>query len=276
VLHHLVDPDAGLRALRSVLGAEGVMYLMLYAPYGRTGVSMLQDYCRRIGVETTRQEISDLTQVLRMMPQHHPLVSMMRGSRDGLDANALVDALLNPRDRTYSVPQLFDFLERNDLRFARWYWQAAYSPYCGAIAETPHASRLAALSERDQFAQMELWRGLISNHDFIVQGRDAKNEVSFHGEEYLRYVAIRRAWTICVQNQQIPPGAAGVLLNQTHVFDDLFLPVNEVEKQMFEAIDGRRNVSEIVEAVKYSSPHARDFFEKLWWYDQAVFDISRA
>ena len=276
VLHHLVDPDAGLRALRSVLGAEGVMYLMLYAPYGRTGVSMLQDYCRRLGVETTRQEISDLTQVLRMMPQHHPLVSMMRGSRDGLDANALVDALLNPRDRTYSVPQLFDFLERNDLQFARWYWQAAYSPYCGAIAETPHASRLAALSERDQFAQMELWRGLISNHDFIVQGRDPKNAVSFHGEEYLRYVPVRRAWTICVQNGQIPPGAAGVLLNQTHVFDDLFLPVNEVEKQMFEAIDGRRNVSEIVEAVKYSSPHARDFFEKLWWYDQAVFDISRA
>ena len=137
-------------------------------------------------------------------------------------------------------------------------------------------SRFAALSERDQCAQMELWRGLISNHDFIVQGRDPKNAVSFHGEEYLRYVPVRRAWTICVQNQQIPPGAAGVLLNQTHVFDDLFLPVNEVEKQMFEAIDGRRNVSEIVEAVKYSSPHARDFFEKLWWYDQAVFDISRA
>ena len=276
VLHHLVDPDAGLRALRSVLGTEGVMYLMLYAPYGRTGVSMLQDYCRRLGVETTRQEISDLTQVLRMMPQHHPLVSMMRGSRDGLDANALVDALLNPRDRTYSVPQLFDFLERNDLQFARWYWQAAYSPYCGAIAETPHASRLAALSERDQFAQMELWRGLISNHDFIVQGRDPKNAVSFHGEEYLRYVPIRRAWTICVQNGQIPPGAAGVLLNQTHVFDDLCLPVNEVEKQMYEAIDGQRSISEIVEAVKHSSPHARDFFEKLWWYDQAVFDISRA
>ena len=124
---------------------------------------------------------------------------------------------------------------------------------------------------------MELWRGLISNHDFIVQGSDAKGDrkVNFDGEEYLRYVPVRRAWTICVQNQQIPPGAAGVLLNQTHVFDDLFLPVNELEKQMYEAIDGQRNISEIVEAVKYSSPHARSFFEKLWWYDQAVFDISR-
>ena len=46
VLHHLADPDAGLRALRSVLKPEGAMYLMVYAPYGRTGVYMLQDYCR--------------------------------------------------------------------------------------------------------------------------------------------------------------------------------------------------------------------------------------
>jgi len=273
VLHHLADPDAGLRALRPLLGAEGVMYLMLYAPYGRAGVYMLRDYCHRLGVETTPQEINDLTQVLRMIPQHHPLLSMMRGAREGLDARAMVDALLNPRDRTYSVPQLFDFVERNDLQFARWYWQAAYSPRCGAIADTPHASRLTALSERDQFTQMELWRGLMNNHDFIVQGSDAK-KVTFDGDDYLHYVPVRRAWTICVE-KQVPPGAAGVLLNQTHMFDDLFLPVNEIEKQMYNAIDGQRNISEIVEAVKYSSPLARDFFEKLWWYDQAVFDISR-
>ena len=94
------------------------------------------------------------------------------------------------------------------------------------------------------------------------------------GESYLQYVPIRRTWTMCTQDD-LPPGAAGVVLNRTHLFDDLFLPINETEKQMYEAIDGRRNVSEIVETVKYSSPYARDFFEKLWWYDQVVFDLSR-
>ena len=276
VLHHLIDPDAGLRALKSVLNDDGVMYLMLYAPYGRTGVAMLQDYCRRLGVGTTPEEIDDLIASLKSLSQYHPLVLMMRGSRDGLDTNNLVDALLNPRDRTYSVPQIYEFVERNDLKFARWYWQAPYSPQCGAIAETPHAPRLAALSERDQYTQMELWRGLMTNHDFLVYHDNAKNNVkiSFDGEQYLRYVPIRRAWTKCVSDQ-VPPGAAGLLLNQTHMFDDLFLPVNEQEKQMYEAIDGRRNIAEIVEMVKYSSPLARDFFEKLWWYDQAVFNLSR-
>jgi SAM-dependent methyltransferase len=277
VLHHLVDPDAGLRALKSVLADEGVMYLMLYAPYGRTGVHMIQDYCRRLGVGTSPEEINDLTRTLSLLSQYHPLVLMMHGSREGLDANALVDSVLNPRDRTYSVPQLFEFVERNDLNFARWYWQAPYLPQCGAISDTPHTSRLAALPEREQYTQMELWRGMMTNHDFLVRGSEGKNDgkVRFDDEQHLRYVPIRRAWTRCVE-EQISPGAAGMLLNQTHLFNDLFLPIGEHDKHVYDAIDGHRSISEIVEAVNGALPHARDFFEKLWWYDQVVFDTSQA
>src|SRR3954462_10097158 len=48
VLHHLGDPDMGLKALRSVLKPNGAMQLMVYAPYGRTGIYMLQEFCKRI------------------------------------------------------------------------------------------------------------------------------------------------------------------------------------------------------------------------------------
>ena len=122
------------------------------------------------------------------------------------------------------MPQLFDFIERNDLRLGRWYWQAAYLPQCGSIATTPHANRLAALPEREQYMAMELWRGLMTNHDFVVHRSDVNNDglkVRFDDEQYLRYVPIRRPWTICVQ-ERLPPGAAGVLLNQTHLFQDLY------------------------------------------------------
>src|ERR1700722_17892778 len=49
VLHHLEAPDAGLKALRAVLKPSGAMQIMVYAPYGRAGIYMLQDFCRRIG-----------------------------------------------------------------------------------------------------------------------------------------------------------------------------------------------------------------------------------
>src|SRR5262245_57210715 len=145
VLHHLADPDAGLRALRKVLKPDGAMYLMVYAPYGRTGVYMLQEYCRRLGIGTSDREIHDLVATLESLPQHHLLVALLRGSRDARNADALADVLLNPRDRSYSVPQLLDCINRHDLVFERWYWQAPYLSQCGAIAATPHAKTLAAL-----------------------------------------------------------------------------------------------------------------------------------
>jgi hypothetical protein len=121
---------------------------------------------------------------------------------------------------------------------------------------------------------MELWRGLMSNHSVAAHRSDSngdKSRVHFDDEEYLRYVPIRLPWTTCIQDR-IPPGAAGVLVNQTHVFSDLFVAMNADEKLMYDAIDGRRSVSEIVDKVE----GARDFFQKLWWYDQVVFDTSKA
>jgi SAM-dependent methyltransferase len=281
VLHHLADPDAGLRALRSVLRRDGAMYLMVYAPYGRTGVYMMQEYCRMLGVGKSDEEMRDLIAALRMLPQHHPLIATQGGSREFQISEALIDALLNPRDRAYSVPQLFDLLDGSELTLGRWYWQAAYLPQCGFIARTPHGERLAALPEREQYAAMELWRGWMSNHSVVVHRNDAdrdRSKVRFDDDgEYLRYVPVRMPSTRLVE-QSLPPGAAGVLVNQTHVFSDLYLIINPLEKQIFEAIDGQRTVTEVVESVNEDPAMAdvREFFEKLWLHDQVVFDISKA
>jgi SAM-dependent methyltransferase len=277
VLHHLADPDAGLRELRSVLRPEGAMNLMVYAPYGRTGVYMMQEYCRRLGVGTSKEEIDDLTVALKLLPQHHPLFATIRGSRDSLNAEALVDALLHPRDRAYSVPELLDFIERNELTLGRWHWQAPYLPQCGLIAEAHHASRLLTLPEREQYMAMELWRGLMTIHSLVVHRSDVNNDglkVRFDDERYLRYVPIRLPWTICAQ-EDLPAGVSAILFNQTHVFDDLMLFIDAREKRMFEAIDGRRTISEILDNVKEKDTSPL-LFEKLWWYDQVVFDTSKA
>ena len=147
VLHHLADPDAGLAALRSVLKPDGAMHLMVYAPYGRAGIYMLQEFCRRIGIRATDEGIDDLITVLRALPPGHPMETVMREAPDFQQEAALADALLHPQDRAYSVPQLFDFLEAGQLTFGRWVKQAPYSPYCGVMARLPQASRIAELPQ---------------------------------------------------------------------------------------------------------------------------------
>ena len=118
VLHHLADPDAGLKALRGVLKPDGAMHLMVYAPYGRTGIYMLQEFCRRIGIQATDEEIRDLIAALKALPPGHPLENLLREAPDFRQEAALADALLHPQDRAYSVPQLFDFIDRGrtDIR----------------------------------------------------------------------------------------------------------------------------------------------------------------
>ena len=112
VLHHLADPDAGLRALRDMLKPDGAMHLMVYAPYGRAGIYLLQEFCRRIGIQATDEEIRDLITALGALPPGHPLENLLREAPDFREEAALADALLHPQDRAYSVPQLFDFIKR--------------------------------------------------------------------------------------------------------------------------------------------------------------------
>ena len=283
VLHHLEDPDSGLSALRAVLRPDSAMHVMVYAPYGRTGVYMLQDFCRRIGVQASDVNIRDLVIALSMMPPGHPLQILLREAPDFRQEAALADAILHPQDRAYSVPQLFDFIERAGLTFGRWMKQASYSPQCGAVAQIPQASRIAQLPLAEQYAAVELFRGTMVRHSMVVYRSDCPTglqPISFAGDTWHRYVPIRMPDTICVQ-ERLPPGAAGVLINRSHTYRDLLMTINQNEKCWLDAIDGNRCIREILED---SSPlsqrtptieDARAFFQRLWWYDQVVFDASR-
>ncbi len=104
VLHHLADPDAGLRALREVLSPTGALHLMVYAPYGRAGVYLLQDYCRRLGIRPTASEIGDLVASLASLPPDHPLAPLLRSSPDFREPAGMADALLHPQDRVLFGP----------------------------------------------------------------------------------------------------------------------------------------------------------------------------
>jgi len=277
VLHHLADPDTGLHALRSVLKPEGVVYLMVYAPYGRAGVYLLQDYCRRLGIGTSDEAIDELMSVIRALPQQHPLWALLRGSRDAANADALADALLNPRDRSYSVPQLLDFIDRSGLTFSRWFTQAPYLPQCGAIAATAHAGRLQGLPERERYAAMELWRGTFASHTVVLCRNDAGAEharVTFDGDRWSGFVPIRLPGVVCVR-ERVPAGATAVLLSRYHTHPDLIVPVAADEERMIDAIDGRRSLGEIVRMTGGDPARSRAFFEKLFWYDQIVFDVSQ-
>jgi len=273
VLHHLADPETGLRALRDVLAPDGAMHLMVYAPYGRTGVYMLQEYCRRLGIGSTAEDIRELALSLRELPPQHPLRPLL-ALPDFQDKAGLADALLNPQDRAYSVPQVFEFLASAGLEFGRWIRQAPYLPHCGTQVQSPHRARLAALPEAEQYAALELFRGCMVTHSFVAypSGRAKAHGISFAGDSWLGYVPVRVPDTVMLE-ERIPDTAAAVLINPGHTFTDLYLPIDAPQKALFDAIDGRRSIGEIAPDAA-SRAIAAVLFERLWHYDQVVFDSS--
>jgi hypothetical protein len=256
------------------------MRLMVYAPYGRAGIYMMQEYCRLLQIRASRKDLQSLRATLDALPADHPIAGVLRRAKDFRNPDAMADALLHPQDRAYSVPQLYDWLDRCGMSFGRWIEQAPYLAHCGALAKSSHAARLSALHARQQHAAAELFRGTMFSHSFIAY-RDDRPEpsqpVAFDDDRWREFVPIALPWTVRVRDR-LPPGSVAVLINPSHTFSDLICLIDSFEDRLLGAIDGKRSLAEIVTSkARHGDDERRalGFFERLWRYDQIVFDASR-
>jgi SAM-dependent methyltransferase len=277
VLHHLPDPARGLRALREVLVPEGYMHLMVYAPSGRAGIYLLQDYCRRLGIEPTSKDISTLMESLQFLPHDHPLRQLLERSPDFRKEASIADALLNPLDQPFSVDQFMAFLEAGGLQFSRWVRQAEYSPRCGLFRNSPHRGILDQLPELEQYAAVELFRGNLLRHSAVAYRNDSakrRQPSSIRLSEWESYIPLHAPDTVRVR-EKLPEGASAVLINPAHSQTDIYLPISAAQERIVDAIDNRRSVAEI--AHKNGNLNAvLELIELLWWHDLIVFDASGA
>ncbi|MFK8023534.1 MAG: class I SAM-dependent methyltransferase [Ilumatobacter sp.] len=266
VLHHLDHPATGLGALASVLAPHGALDLMVYASYGRMGVAMIQEYCRMLAVSIDSTDIADLVTSLRELPIGHPIGHLLRNTPDFSDDDALADALLNPREQSYSVPELLDLLASADLRFGRWVRQAPYRPQCGVMTDLPHGERIGTLPLVEQYAALELFRGTMLRHSLIAHR--ASDSGAARGGEFdvsPRDVPFRTPTSTAI-TEKLPRGVSAALLNRAHTYPDLVLFASADELRWFEQIDGSRSVGDITDDI--------GFFERLWQHDLIVLDAS--
>ena len=118
VLHHMADPQAGLDALKSVLHPKGAIALMVYAQYGRSGIYQMQELLRRIHVneDDPQKKVSNTRALLKGLPEGN-WYNFNSGLWD-LELKTdigLYDLLLHPQDRAYTVPELYEYVEKSGL-----------------------------------------------------------------------------------------------------------------------------------------------------------------
>ncbi len=179
VLHHLADPDLGLKALRSVLAEDGAIGLMVYATTGRTGVYQMQSLMRLVnGAESDPQRrIAHTRDLLASLPPGNWFKRGEELHHDHKMGDAgIFDLLLHSQDRSYSVGELFDWLGDapggHGLHLAFSDVQRGRSPYLPhmVLGGKPPAMA-AALRQRplrQQYEMAELMIGNIITHSLYL------------------------------------------------------------------------------------------------------------
>lgn len=175
VLHHLPDPDAGLAGLEASLAPGGGMGLMVYAPYGRTGVYMMQDALEQL--TPFSEKPAERLDIAKRVMRHLPATAWLRQNGNfgdhlsGGDAG-LYDLVLNPRDRAYTVSAFLDLLDRAGLESACLMEPARYDPAL-FLPDPKLRARLAALSKQQQASIAESLAGNMATHVAYVVRKDA-------------------------------------------------------------------------------------------------------
>jgi SAM-dependent methyltransferase len=182
VLHHLDDPDAGLRALLEVLGEDGVLGLMVYGRHGRTGVYQMQDLMKLIDAPgTSRTDRIDHTkQILGALPKSNWFKRGEDLYSDHQRGDAgLYDLFLHSHDKSYSVGELYAWIEdAHGLTLELTDVQCGRASYLPAMVLGPKPPRIAKairqLPARRQHEIAELLSGRIQTHSFFATRKPSR------------------------------------------------------------------------------------------------------
>ncbi|AOX19103.1 class I SAM-dependent methyltransferase [Kozakia baliensis] len=176
VLHHLPDPRAALSGLVRVLAPGGGMGLMVYAPYGRTGVYMVQE---ALEILTPFSEApATRLDVAKRVLQNLPATAWLRQNGNfgdhlnGGDAG-LYDLLLNPRDRAYDIPAFLQLLDDAGLEASCLMEPARYNPAL-FLPNPKLRARIEELPWQEQARVAEALTGNMATHVAYVVRKDKR------------------------------------------------------------------------------------------------------
>ncbi len=244
VLHHLADPDAGLRSLRDVLAPDGVMSLMLYGKTRRHGVYLLQRAFQLMGLGQTKVDIDIVRRLLDGIPKNHSVNAYLESANDLAFDAGVVDTFLHPQDRAYAVGEVYDFVETNGLSFMGWLDRAPYCPRAVISSGEDILSRICRLPEREQAEITDLLSFGSGTHRFnacLPAHFTRAPRITFNSENFLRYRPAPRFGLRVAQRSDLASGRPAILERNGYK-----VTATLQEGMLLEQCNGQRRISDIL------------------------------
>lgn len=160
VLHHLPHPQEGFNALAGALAPDGGLGLMVYAPYGRSGVYPLQEAFGTLLDGSPRERLKAARAIFARLPEGHPFKRNPHLVDHEQSDAGFYDLLLHSQDRPYSIRQLYESLTAAGLAVTGSPQAYAYDP----APFLPDSGLLYGVDELTRMELAEKLRGTIKTH----------------------------------------------------------------------------------------------------------------
>ena len=168
VLHHLKQPEAGLRALAQLLKPGALLHLFLYADGGRWEIHRTQRVLSAMGAGTEAEGLRLGRQLMADLPAQNRL-RLNYEQRWAIDCAAdanFADMYLHPQETSYNLERLMAFVASADLHFAGFSNPGVWDParlLTGELLE-----RAQALPAEAQWRLVEDLDPDISHFEFFL------------------------------------------------------------------------------------------------------------
>jgi len=121
VLHHLEDPVAGFRILRSLLRPGGVMRVGLYSEFARRHVVRAREFIAEHGFAQTPEGIRACRAAI-IARQDDPLLARVAMGEDFYSMSGCRDLIFHVQEHRFTLPRIASVLAELDLDFVGFEW----------------------------------------------------------------------------------------------------------------------------------------------------------
>merc|ERR1711991_1124551 len=168
VLHHLDQPEAGLRSLADRLAPSGLLHLFLYADAGRWEIHRTQKALSLLNAGTGSEGLHLGRELFETLPEGNRLAHHHR-ERWAVDCAAdanFADMYLHPQETSYNLERLFAFIETAGLQFAGFSNPEVWDPT--RLLQGELLDRALSLPLRQQWELVEQLDPDISHFEFFL------------------------------------------------------------------------------------------------------------
>lgn len=279
VLHHLASPTDGLNALKSVLRDDGVMGIMVYGKYGRTGIYQMQELMRMVNQdeENLQTKVDNTKKMLNILPDTNWFKRDEKRFRIDIEEFGdigIYDLFLHSQDRCYDVKELYHWVEDEcSLKIVEFMGplltgKLGYMPEL-LIKDKSLQEKVAKLPKIEKQAIAENILGSLIKHTFYVSKQD-DTIASVDDLDLIPFFLNEKNYNIFLSSKMQEHMGKAITLNTNGVK----VNINSTKSltAIIKNIDGTKSLKEIYNSIDEDNTKLHQEFKPLY---SALFMASK-